>query len=70
MSGCKIDYLRDLGLRISTLPEEGNFHRLVKKIFEQRVHTIKEGKGIDWGTAEALAFASLIDDGLSVRLSG
>ena len=30
-----------------------------------------EGKlGIDWSTAEALAFGSLLDDGFSVRLSG
>lgn len=28
------------------------------------------GKGIDWGTAEALAFATLIQDGYHVRISG
>ena len=43
---------------------------LVKKIFEQRVKTIQEGKGIDWGTAEALAFSTLIQDGYNVRISG
>jgi 2-oxoglutarate dehydrogenase complex dehydrogenase (E1) component-like enzyme len=34
------------------------------------VKTIHEGKGIDWGTAEALAFSTLIQDGYNVRLSG
>jgi 2-oxoglutarate dehydrogenase E1 component len=52
------------------LPEEGNFHRLVKKIFDVRHQSIMTGKGIDWGTAEALAFATLIEDGFHVRISG
>ena len=40
------------------------------KIFDLRVKSIKEGKEIDWGTAEALAFATLIQDGYKVRISG
>ena len=47
-----------------------NFHRLVRKIFEARTASIETGKAIDWGTAEALAFASLITDGYHVRISG
>jgi 2-oxoglutarate dehydrogenase E1 component len=69
-SGVDIARLRDLGLKISSLPEDKNFHRLVKKIFEQRVKTIEDGEGIDWGTSEALAFASLIQEGYNVRISG
>lgn len=34
------------------------------------MESINTGKGIDWGTGEALAFASLIDEGYHVRLSG
>ena len=52
------------------MPEEANFHRLVRKIFEARAKSISTGKDIDWGTAEALAFASLIQDGFDVRISG
>ena len=55
---------------ISTLPEDKTFHRLVKKIFEGRKTAIETGKEIDWGTAEALAFATLLRDGFEVRLSG
>ena len=40
------------------------------KIFAARNKAIVEGKGIDWGTAEALAFASLINEGYHVRISG
>jgi 2-oxoglutarate dehydrogenase E1 component len=35
-----------------------------------RARSIENGEGIDWGTAEALAFSSLINDGFSVRISG
>jgi len=70
ISGVPVAKLRDLGTKISTLPEDGQFHRLVKKIFEGRVKSIQDGEGIDWGTAEALAFSTLIDDGFCVRISG
>ena len=39
-------------------------------MFENRAKCIAEGKNIDWGTAEALAFVTLIDDGYKVRVSG
>lgn len=32
--------------------------------------SVSDGKGIDWGTAEALAFATLVQDGYQVRISG
>jgi len=51
-------------------PSQGTFHRLVKKIFEARQQAVSSGKNIDWGTAEALAFATLVQDGFHVRISG
>ena len=62
--------LTELGKKISVLPESEKFHPQLMKIFAARNKSIVEGKGIDWGTAEALAFASLINDGFHVRLSG
>lgn len=52
------------------MPADEKFHPAVKKIFDNRVKAITEGKSIDWGTAEALAFATLIDEGNHVRISG
>lgn len=40
------------------------------KIFKARQAAIASGTGIDWGTGEALAFATLINEGYHVRLSG
>lgn len=65
-----VDELTELGKKISVLPENEKFHPQLAKIFAARNKSIVEGTGIDWGTAEALAFASLINDGHHVRLSG
>lgn len=62
-TGIKTDRLRDLGLKITTLPDDWTFHPTVKKIYEARRKSVQDGKSIDWGTAESMAFASLIEDG-------
>jgi 2-oxoglutarate dehydrogenase E1 component len=69
-TGLELARVKDVGVKISTLPSDGKFHRLVEKIFKTRLESINSGVGIDWGTAEALAFASLIEDGYNVRISG
>jgi 2-oxoglutarate dehydrogenase E1 component len=71
-SGVPLERLKDVGNKITLLPDDkhGEFHRLIRKIFEIRNKTIVSGKNIDWGTAEALAFSTLIQDGFHVRLSG
>jgi len=69
-TGIKNDKLKELGLKITTLPDDWAFHPTVKRIYETRRKSIQDGKSVDWGTAEALAFASLIEDGFQVRVSG
>ena len=69
-TGVDLGVLREIGNKICTLPPQGKFHPKIAKIFDDRKKAINEGKGIDWGTAEALAFASLVDEGNHVRLSG
>jgi 2-oxoglutarate dehydrogenase E1 component len=39
-------------------------------VIENRREAIEKGENIDWGTAEHLAFATLLDEGFPVRLSG
>ena len=69
-TGVPKEILTDIGKKISVLPAEHTFHPQLMKIFAARNKSIVEGKGIDWGTAEALAFASLINEGYHVRISG
>jgi 2-oxoglutarate dehydrogenase E1 component len=57
-------------LAISYLPEDEQFHKNVRKIFKLREKSFETGQGIDWGTAEALACASLVNDGYHIRISG
>ena len=70
ISGIPVEQVREIGRAISTLPKDDNFHRQIRKIFDVRLQSIEKGTDIDWGTAEALAFASLIKDGNKVRISG
>lgn len=69
-TGVCVKDLREMGLKITELPSDSKFHPQIVKIFEARQKAISEGTNIDWGTAEALAFASLIQEGYHVRLSG
>jgi len=69
-TGVDLDALKNFGEKITVLPAESKFHPQIQKIFKARQASIEAGKSIDWGTAEALAFASLIDEGFHVRLSG
>ncbi len=62
--------LRDLGLKFTSLPENIDVHRTVRRVIEARHAAIESGENIDWATGEHLAFASLLDQGYPVRLSG
>ncbi|REL18537.1 2-oxoglutarate dehydrogenase E1 component [Morganella morganii] len=62
--------LGDLALRISTVPEEVHMHPRVEKIYTDRAEMAEGNKLLDWGAAENLAYATLVDEGVPVRLSG
>jgi 2-oxoglutarate dehydrogenase E1 component len=62
--------LRDLGLKFTSLPERLDVHKTVRRVIENRRAAIESGENIDWSTGEQLAFATLLDQGYAVRLSG
>jgi 2-oxoglutarate dehydrogenase E1 component len=62
--------LRDLGHRLTTIPNSVDIHKTLKRVIEQRREMIDSGQNIDWATAESLAFGSLLTEGFPVRLSG
>jgi len=52
------------------VPKGFTLHRNLKRILANRKKSVDEGKNIDWATAEALAFGSLVEEGYHVRVSG
>jgi 2-oxoglutarate dehydrogenase E1 component len=69
-TGVKIEWLKEVGVAISRVPEGFNIHRTVNRFMENRRKMIEEGTAIDWSFAEALAFGTLLRERFRVRLSG
>ncbi|ORX99711.1 oxoglutarate dehydrogenase, E1 component [Basidiobolus meristosporus CBS 931.73] len=69
-TGASIDSLRKVGAVISSYPPDFEVHPNLKKILKTKKKTIEEEKGIDWATAEALAWGTLLLEGNHVRLGG
>ncbi|HLV83789.1 2-oxoglutarate dehydrogenase E1 component [Devosia alba] len=69
-TGVAIDQLIKIGTDLTRIPEGFNVHKTVKRFMDNRLAAIKSGEGIDWATAESLAFGTLVTQGHPVRLSG
>ena len=70
VTGVDVAVLKDIGRKITKVPDGFRVHRTVQRYLESRVKAIENGVGIDWATGEALAFCSLLQEGYHVRLSG
>jgi len=70
VSGFDTKDLIKISEKIHKIDEKFNIHKTIKKIFNNRHNSVVEGKNIDWSTAEALAFGSLLTKGNPVRLVG
>jgi 2-oxoglutarate dehydrogenase E1 component len=64
------DELQRLTERLTTYPADFHIHPKVKKLLEQRAEMGAGKRAVDYGMAEALAFAGLVKSGVPVRLSG
>ena len=70
VTGSDLTVLKNISDRINLIPPEINIHKTISKILMNRKKTVDQGFGIDWSTAEALAFGSLLEEGYPVRLVG
>lgn len=61
--------LWQVGYAITKVPDDFHLHKGVKRVYDQRRQMIETGEGIDWGTAEALAFGTLLSEGGTPSLS-
>ncbi len=62
--------LQQLGQSITTVPENIEIHKTLARVIDGRATAISKGEGLDWATAEHLAFGALLEEGFPVRLSG
>jgi 2-oxoglutarate dehydrogenase E1 component len=62
--------LKALGKAITTYPTDWNLHPRVLAIMQARERMVAGDLALDWGCAENLAYASLIQEGYPVRLTG
>ena len=69
-TGVSEDRLQALGDRLTRIPSDFHPHPKIARLLQQRSDMVAGKRPVDFGTSEALAFATLLEDGLPVRLSG
>lgn len=65
-----VSRIRELGARMNELPEDFELHPRVAKIVDDRIKMASGALPIDWGFAENMAYATLLEEGYHVRISG
>ncbi len=69
-TGVDLVHLKSIGAKITVVPAGFHLHRTIQRFLDARRKAIETGEGIDWSTAEALAFCTLLTERHPVRLSG
>jgi 2-oxoglutarate dehydrogenase E1 component len=69
-TGVSISQLRTIGKKIASYPPDEKFFRKLVKLQESRMEMIEETGKLDWAMAELLAYGSLLEEGIPVRLTG
>ncbi len=65
-----VEALKDIAKVISTTPEGHKFVRKAERILKGREKAVFEDNKLDWGTAENLAYGTLLEEGYNIRISG
>jgi 2-oxoglutarate dehydrogenase E1 component len=69
-TGVRRDVLEHLMQRLVALPEGFQPHAKIRKFLENRVQMAAGSMPLDWSAAESLAYASIVTQGLRLRISG
>jgi 2-oxoglutarate dehydrogenase E1 component len=70
LTGAPLADLKEIGAKLTEVPQGFNVHKTILRFLDNRRQMMETGEGIDWATAEALAFGTLVKAGSPVRLSG
>ncbi|GAP75176.1 2-oxoglutarate dehydrogenase E1 component [Pseudoalteromonas sp. THAF3] len=65
-----VEKLKELGEKVASYPEEHKAQSRVKKIYDDRKAMAAGEKKLDWGMAETLAYATMVEQGTDIRLTG
>ncbi|UOE40120.1 2-oxoglutarate dehydrogenase E1 component [Chryseobacterium suipulveris] len=68
-TGFDLNKLKELAVQMSTLPKDKKFISKITRLFEARLKAI-ETNALDWALGEWLAYATLLNEGNNVRISG
>ncbi len=68
-TGVEKNKLLSIAKKMNSLPEGKKYFRKIVKLFDDRLKMIESDK-LDWAMGELLAYASLLDEGKSIRISG
>lgn len=69
-TGVKASKLQELAIKLASPPADFALNAKLDKLFKQRIIDLQNNQPIDWAIAEQLAFASLLTEGVPVRLTG
>jgi 2-oxoglutarate dehydrogenase E1 component len=69
-TGVPLARLQSLGQRITSYPDGFVLHPRVAQVIANRRKMVQGEQALDWGCAETLAYASLVEDGFPIRLTG
>ncbi len=70
VTGVSLERLKEVGQALTRIPDNFNLNAKIVRQLEAKRKMIESGGGLDWATAEALAFGTLLLEGNPVRLSG
>lgn len=60
----------ELNEKVNALPDGLKFHSIIKRVYKTRKESFEKGEEIDWAAAEMMAYATLLDEGFKLRISG
>jgi 2-oxoglutarate dehydrogenase E1 component len=69
-SSISVEKIKELGEKLCTFPEEHKLQSRVAKLYQDRVSMVSGEKAFDWGMAENLAYAAIVDGGNDIRMTG
>lgn len=69
-TGVDLEILQEIGRKITELPEKVKFFRKIVGLQKTRYKMLFESQKLDWAMGELLAYGSLLQEGIPVRISG